>query len=73
MAVDVGKMARYASVGIEFSSPMVAGAIIGHYLDLYFKTDPYLTLVMFLLGVFAGFYRLIVALSAFRKEQRSDG
>jgi len=69
MAVDAGKMARYASIGIEFSSPMIGGAIMGHYLDQYFKTDPYLTLVMFLLGMLAGFYRLISALSAFQKEQ----
>jgi len=50
---------------------MLAGAIIGHYLDLYFKTDPYLTLVMFLLGVFAGFYRLVRILRDFQKESGS--
>jgi len=69
MALDVGKMVRYGSVGIEFSSPIFAGAILGHYLDQYFQTDPWLTLVMFLLGVAAGFYRLITTLSAFQKEQ----
>jgi len=69
MAIDAGKMVRYASIGIEFSSPMVGGAIVGHYLDQYFKTDPYLTLAMFVLGMLAGFYRLITALSAFQKEQ----
>jgi F0F1-type ATP synthase assembly protein I len=69
MAIDAGKMVRYASIGIEFSSPMVGGAIMGHYLDQYFKTDPYLTLAMFVLGMLAGFYRLITALSAFQKEQ----
>lgn len=68
MAVGPAKIARYAGVGLEFSSPMLAGAIIGHYMDLYFKTDPYLTLVMFLLGVFAGFWRLIRILSEFNKE-----
>ncbi len=69
MAIDAGKMVRYASIGIEFSSPMIGGAIMGHYLDQYFKTDPYLTLAMFVLGMLAGFYRLITALSAFQKEQ----
>lgn len=69
MAIDAGKMVRYASIGIEFSSPMVGGAIVGHYLDQYFKTDPYLTLAMFVMGMLAGFYRLITALSAFQKEQ----
>jgi len=69
MALDAGKMVRYGSIGIEFTSPMIAGAIIGHYLDKYFNTDPWLTLVMFMLGVLAGFYRLITALSEFQKEQ----
>ena len=67
MALDTSKMMRYASVGFEFSSPIVAGAIVGHYLDQYFKTDPWLTLGMFLLGLFAGFYRLITALSEIQK------
>jgi len=61
-------MARYGAAGLEFSSPMLAGAIIGHYLDRYFNTDPYLTLVFFLLGVFAGFYRLVTILRDFQKE-----
>jgi F0F1-type ATP synthase assembly protein I len=69
MALDTGKMMRYSAVGLEFSSPIVAGAIIGHYLDLYFKTDPWLTLGLFLLGVFAGFYRLIAALSEIQKAK----
>ncbi|MGD0073466.1 MAG: AtpZ/AtpI family protein [Candidatus Binataceae bacterium] len=69
MAVDVGKMARYGAIGIEFSSPIVAGAIIGHYLDQYFRTDPWLTLVVFLTGVVIAFYRLIVTLSEMQKEQ----
>jgi ATP synthase protein I len=68
MALSSVKMARYGAAGLEFSSPMLAGAIIGHYLDRYFNTDPYLTLVFFLLGVFAGFYRLVTILRDFQKE-----
>ncbi len=51
---------------------MIAGAIIGHYLDLYFHTDPWLTLVMFLLGVFIGFYRLIQELALFQRENQES-
>jgi F0F1-type ATP synthase assembly protein I len=68
MALSPIKLARYGAAGVEFSSPMLAGALVGHYLDLYFKTDPYLTLVLFLLGVFAGFYRLVTILRDFQKE-----
>ncbi len=59
MAVNPAKWARFASIGIEFSSPIIAGALVGHYLDLYFHTDPWLTLLFFLTGVGLGFYRLI--------------
>ncbi len=69
MALSPVKLAKYGAVGMEFSSPIVAGAIVGHYLDLYFKTDPYITLVMCLMGVFAGFYRLITLLREFQKEE----
>jgi F0F1-type ATP synthase assembly protein I len=68
MALSPFKLARYGAAGVEFSSPMLAGALVGHYLDLYFKTDPYLTLTLFLLGVFAGFYRLVSILRDFQKE-----
>ena len=67
MAMTAGKMARFAAIGWEFAMPMVAGAFIGHYLDLYFHSDPWMTLVMFMLGLFAGFYRLIQELSAFQR------
>jgi ATP synthase protein I len=72
MALSAGRMARVAAIGWEFAGPMIAGAIIGHYADLHFHTDPYITLVMFLLGMFAGFYRLIVELSAFQRDSKNS-
>jgi len=68
-AVKTAKMARYASVGVEFSSPMIAGALVGHYLDAYFETDPWLTLMLFMLGVIAGFCRLVRTLSDIQRER----
>lgn len=67
MALDPRKMFRYTSVGVEFSSPIIAGALLGHYLDLHFRTDPYLTLIMLLLGVVAGFVNLIRRMRDFQK------
>ena len=62
-----GKFARFAAIGAEFASPIIAGSVIGHYLDQYFHTDPWLTLILFLLGMFAGFYRLIREMQAAQK------
>jgi F0F1-type ATP synthase assembly protein I len=67
MTIESGKYARFAAIGAEFSSPIIAGALIGHYLDLHFHTDPWLTLSLFLAGLFAGFYRLIRELQAAQK------
>jgi F0F1-type ATP synthase assembly protein I len=55
----VGKTARFLGIGVEFSGPIIAGALIGHFIDLYLHTDPWFTFVLFLLGVGLGFYRLI--------------
>jgi F0F1-type ATP synthase assembly protein I len=62
LSIPTARYARYAGVAIEFTSPIIGGAILGHYLDVYFKTEPYLTLIALMLGVFAGFYRLVVVL-----------
>jgi F0F1-type ATP synthase assembly protein I len=59
MAMSSTQMVRFASIGAEFVSPILAGCIIGHYLDLYFHTDPWITLFLFLTGLGLGFYRLI--------------
>ncbi|HKM99100.1 MAG: AtpZ/AtpI family protein [Candidatus Binataceae bacterium] len=59
MASITGKVGRFAAIGVEFSSPIIAGSLIGHFLDLHFHTDPWITLVLFLTGLGLGFYRLI--------------
>lgn len=68
MSLDAIKLARYASIGVEFTSPIIAGAILGHYLDSYLHTDPLFTLILFLAGVFTGFYRLIVTARELRRD-----
>lgn len=68
-ATDPYKIIRIAGAGIEFTSPPLAGAIIGHYLDVYFGTDPRYTIILLFLGIFAGFYRLITMLRDFNKDK----
>src|ERR1035437_4927511 len=68
MALSTCRMMRLRAIRFEFAWPMIARANIGHSLELYFRTDPWLTLVMFLLGVFIGFYRLIQELALFQAE-----
>ncbi|MCL5044636.1 MAG: AtpZ/AtpI family protein [Deltaproteobacteria bacterium] len=61
--------ARYGSLGVELVSPPVAGALLGHYLDLYFGTEPWLTLVMLVTGVIAAIYRMVQVLNAMSRER----
>lgn len=37
-------------------SSTFVGLIIGYYLDKWFKTDPYLTIIFFVLGIISGFF-----------------
>ncbi len=60
-------MLRYASLGVEATSPPIAGVVAGYYLDDYFGTYPKLTLVLFFTGVVLGFYRLISAAAKMRR------
>jgi len=72
MALSVGKMARFTTIAWEFTMPMIAGAVIGHFADIYFHTDPWITVTLFLLGLFGGFYRGISELSALQRENNDS-
>jgi ATP synthase protein I len=52
------KWVEYSSVGLMFPASILVGFFIGHFLDLWLKTDPWLTLIFILYGIMAGFYNL---------------
>ncbi|MEK6646193.1 MAG: AtpZ/AtpI family protein [Candidatus Firestonebacteria bacterium] len=45
-----------SSLGLMLVSSTFVGLIIGYYLDKWFKTDPYLTIIFFVLGIISGFF-----------------
>ncbi|HJU10479.1 MAG TPA: AtpZ/AtpI family protein [Candidatus Binataceae bacterium] len=57
---------RITIIGLEFSSPILAGLIGGYYLGEYLHR-PWIGLVGLLSGVFLGFYRLLLELRNFMK------
>lgn len=57
---------RVTLIGLEFSSPILAGLVGGYYLGEYFHR-PWLGLLGLAGGVFLGFYRLILELRRFMK------
>ncbi|MDQ7055726.1 MAG: AtpZ/AtpI family protein [Persephonella sp.] len=43
------------SIGLHLVSGVVVGVLIGYFLDKYFNTSPWLTIIFFFLGIGAGF------------------
>lgn len=58
MASTLTKFAKYAAYASEIAMSPVAGAIVGHALDVYFHTDPILAIIMTFAGVAVGGFRL---------------
>jgi F0F1-type ATP synthase assembly protein I len=62
-----GNLIRFAAIGLEFFSPIVAGILGGYYLGEYLHM-PWLGLIGLVGGVAAGFYRLIVEVRNFQRN-----
>jgi len=50
--------ARYSAIGLEMGLSVAIGLAIGLFLDRYFQTKPWLTMIFLLLGVAAAFRSL---------------
>ncbi|MBN2346566.1 MAG: AtpZ/AtpI family protein [Candidatus Aminicenantes bacterium] len=50
-----------------FPASILVGFFIGHFLDRWLKTDPWLTVVFIIYGILAGFFNL------FSQARRHDG
>lgn len=55
---DKKKSVDYSAIGLMFPSSIIVGFVIGHFLDKWLKTDPYLTIVFIMYGILAGFVNL---------------
>lgn len=61
-APDLKKVGMLITIPFMLAVPPVIGLLIGHFLDRYFGTDPYLMYFLLILGLIAGireFYRLV--------------
>jgi len=54
-----GNKWKYVAAATQFTTSPLAGAIAGHYLDAYFGTDPFLTILLWLAGFIGGTVFLI--------------
>jgi len=72
------KAVKYASnwlnasiVGIQFPVAMAIGYFWGKWMDGLFGTEPWLTIIFFILGLIAGFVNLFrITMATAREEER---
>ena len=64
------RVMRYSAVGLEMGFSVAIGVAIGYYLDRYFHTGPWLTLIFLILGVVAGFRSLFSLMKDLDKDER---
>jgi ATP synthase protein I len=63
------RVMRYSAVGLEMGFSVAIGVVIGYYLDRYFHTGPWLTLIFLILGVVAGFRSLFSLMKGLDKDE----
>jgi ATP synthase protein I len=64
------KAARYSAVGLEMGFSVAIGVAIGYFLDRFFLTGPWLTLVFLLCGVAAAFRSLFSLMKSVDRNER---
>jgi ATP synthase protein I len=64
---------RYSALGLEMGVAVVIGYGLGWWLDRKLGTRPYLTIVLLLLGIAAGFRGLIRAAREVAAGDRGEG
>jgi len=69
----VRSLMSYSSLGLEMGLSVAVGIGIGYFLDYYFKTYPYLTIIFMIFGVVAAFKTIFVLMKKIEKEnERND-
>jgi F0F1-type ATP synthase assembly protein I len=63
------KLGKYAAAGLEFPSTILGGLLLGYFLDGYFKTSPWFTLVLTILALVGGFVRLFQWINYFSRRK----
>ena len=61
------RYAKYGAVAFEFVGSIGAGVFVGHALDEWLQTAPWLVLSMTIAGTAIGFYRMIQILRRFER------
>ncbi|MCX8110409.1 MAG: AtpZ/AtpI family protein [Syntrophorhabdaceae bacterium] len=62
----------YSSLGLEMGLSVAIGIVIGYFLDRFFKTYPYLTIIFTFFGIGAAFKTIIILIKKMQKEDERN-
>jgi ATP synthase protein I len=68
----IKSLISYSSLGLEMGLCVAIGIAIGYFLDRYFTTSPYLTIIFMIFGVIAAMKTIYQLMKKLEKENERD-
>ena len=68
----VKSLLSYSSLGIEMGLCVAIGIGMGYYLDRYFETSPYLTIIFMIFGIIASMKAIYPLMKKLEKENERN-
>lgn len=68
----VKSLLSYSSLGIEMGLCVAIGIGMGYYLDKYFETSPYLTIIFMIFGIIAAMKTIYQLMKKLEKENERN-
>ncbi len=68
----VKSLISYSSLGLEMGLCVAIGIGIGYFLDRFFHTSPYLTIIFMIFGIIAAMKTIYQLLKKIEKENERD-
>lgn len=68
----VRSLLSYSSLGLEMGLSVAIGIALGYFLDSFFKTSPYLTIIFMIFGVIAAMKTIFLLLKKVQKDNERD-
>jgi ATP synthase protein I len=68
----VKSLLSYSSLGIEMGLCVAIGIGMGYYLDRYFETSPYLTIIFMIFGIIASMKVIYTLMKKLEKENERN-
>ncbi|HBA53816.1 MAG TPA: hypothetical protein DCZ04_05005 [Syntrophorhabdus aromaticivorans] len=68
----IKSLLNYSSLGLEMGLSVAIGIGIGYFLDSYFKTYPYLTIIFMIFGIVAAMKTIFMLLKKIERENERN-